>query len=172
VSYRAELVANSVLTAARAADSQITHMKLQKLAYFAHGWHLALTGGDPLIREGIEAWRYGPVVYSIYRAFRDSGKAPITELAPVLIFRDGEVQRETPTIAEEDYASAVINRVWDQYGGYSAEDLSRMTHAPGTPWHRVFTECGGVLDFHADIPDELIRAYFSERLTGAVQQLQ
>ncbi|MBQ1164076.1 DUF4065 domain-containing protein, partial [Streptomyces sp. A73] len=39
--------------------------KLQKLCYFAYGYHLAWEG-RPLFREPFEAWANGPVVYDLY----------------------------------------------------------------------------------------------------------
>ena len=35
--------------------------KLSKLIYIAHGYYLALRGKS-LIKDGIEAWAYGPIV--------------------------------------------------------------------------------------------------------------
>lgn len=45
---------------------RIQAIKLQKLCYFAQGWHLTWLG-DPLFDDEIKAWRYGPVVYTLYR---------------------------------------------------------------------------------------------------------
>lgn len=45
---------------------RIQAIKLQKLCYLAQGWHLTWLG-DPLFDDEIKAWRYGPVVYSLYR---------------------------------------------------------------------------------------------------------
>ena len=36
-------------------------MQVLKLVYYCHAWMLGLYG-RPLIRQPIEAWRYGPVV--------------------------------------------------------------------------------------------------------------
>lgn len=45
---------------------RIQAIKLQKLCYLAQGWHLTWLG-DPLFDDEIKAWRYGPVVYSLYQ---------------------------------------------------------------------------------------------------------
>ena len=34
-------------------------------------------------------------------------------------------------------AIAIIRKVWEIYGKYSAVQLSNMMHAPGTPWDQV-----------------------------------
>jgi len=44
-------------------------MKLQKLVYYAHGWHLALNN-EPLIDEQVECWQYGPVISSLFHEFK------------------------------------------------------------------------------------------------------
>ena len=42
---------------------------------------------------------------------------------------------EEPKIPEcDEFPRKLIRRVWDVYKGYSAIQLSRMTHEPGTPW--------------------------------------
>src|SRR5208282_4587731 len=56
--------------------SRVDPLKLQKLVYFAHGWHLALRD-QPLIDELVEAWDYGPVVPSLYHQFKRYGNQSI-----------------------------------------------------------------------------------------------
>ena len=51
-------------------------MKVQKLVYYAHGWHLGLADA-PLIGELVEAWRWGPVIRSLYAALAEFGNQPI-----------------------------------------------------------------------------------------------
>ena len=47
-------------------------MKVQKLVYFAHGWHLGITK-KPLINEQVEAWPYGAVIPSLYDYLKQWG---------------------------------------------------------------------------------------------------
>jgi uncharacterized phage-associated protein len=58
------------------AGDKMTHMKLQKLVYYAQGLHLAVTG-RPLFEEPIEAWEHGPVCPKLYQEYKGSGKKPI-----------------------------------------------------------------------------------------------
>ncbi|MGR5987198.1 Panacea domain-containing protein [Bacillus sanguinis] len=59
-------------------DRSITHLKLQKLAYYAQAWHLALNGIDqPLFKDKIEAWVHGPVCPSLYSVFKGAGRFEI-----------------------------------------------------------------------------------------------
>lgn len=107
-------------------------MKLQKLAYIAHGWNLAING-EPLISETPEAWDNGPVFRSIWNAIRDFGTVG-TKVVD---------QNKTEMIAAlSPSESSIIDHVWRKYGAYSATDLSRMTHQPNTPWTRAYFTYG------------------------------
>ena len=161
-------VANYFLDHAKQRGEGLTPMKLQKLVYYAHGWHLALKN-EPLIDEQVEAWAYGPVIRSLYREFRRFGNKAITSKA--LRFRrvkdlDGRVLTEsfTPIVSKEDpdgkFTVALLNKVWDVYGKYSAVQLSNKTHEDGTPWKQVFDLNGGELPKRTDIPSEIIKTYF------------
>lgn len=48
---------------------RIQAIKLQKLCYFAQGWSMAWLN-EPLFKDEIRAWKYGPVVYELYRFHR------------------------------------------------------------------------------------------------------
>ena len=77
--YSSEKIANFFLGLAQKEQVELTPLKLQKLLYFAHGWHLVLdSDGDPLLDEDIEAWKYGPVVPSIYHKFKEFRNNPET----------------------------------------------------------------------------------------------
>lgn len=154
--YTANVVAHCFLGMASAARVNICHMKLQKLVYFAHGWCLALTG-SPLIEESVEAWKYGPVISSIYYRFEEFGNTPIdrVRLAP-------EAAREVNTIIrKDDSTTALLQRIWEVYGDFNAIELSKMTHLPGTPWLQV-REGEQTEKANITIPDELIKQYFRE----------
>ena len=48
----------------RDSGDDITHLKLQKLLYYAQAWHLAHTNA-PLFNKEIKAWTHGPVVTTV-----------------------------------------------------------------------------------------------------------
>ncbi|HEX4008059.1 MAG TPA: type II toxin-antitoxin system antitoxin SocA domain-containing protein [Acidobacteriaceae bacterium] len=162
MTFKAAAVANEFLRLSTGEGKEMTPLKLQKLVYFAHGWYLALTG-SALISEPVQAWRYGPVISSLYREFRDYGNEPIVTPAAAFQMRKGKasfiVERLDNSGADEqeiEKARAVIGRVWQQYGGYSAARLSNATHAPGSPWAQVYEEGRK----NVTIPDDKIRTYF------------
>ena len=70
--YDPKAIANYFLDLARAQEKALTPLKIQKLVYFANGWHLAIKG-VPLINEQVEAWRFGPVIPSLYTHFERMG---------------------------------------------------------------------------------------------------
>lgn len=78
--FPAKEIANYFLGIADNNGKPISPMKLLKLVYYAHGWHLALSG-NPLIKENVEAWRFGPVVRCLYDEFKIWGNGPIRKRA-------------------------------------------------------------------------------------------
>ena len=147
----------------------VNPMKVQKLVYFAHGWNLAISD-QPLLRERIEAWKYGPVVPQLYHELKEFGSRPIPVPVTVLRFSGARPVTVTPNIAQDasdDIADTkgLLDRVWEVYGGYSAVKLSNATHVPGSPWDITWKQCGGT--HHAVIDDNLIKEDFKKRLEKA-----
>lgn len=92
-----------LLDVADALGLPLTHMAVHKVAYFAHGWHLAQAGA-PLIAEEFEAWEYGPVLPTVYAAFKDAGRQPVRSRA--VVFNPVTQQRTTAhaSVAQDDAA--------------------------------------------------------------------
>ncbi len=158
-------VANRLLELARERQLPLDPMKVQKLLYYAHGWHLALTG-KPLLDRSVEAWQYGPVLPDVYRAFRQFGAQPITEPARYFAIDGGKLTLRRYAMPasdpDMDYADRILRRILEQYGGYSGIQLSMMTHADGTPWAQVWSENSGKR--YVPIPDADIAAWFKSVL--------
>lgn len=153
-------VANFFIEKAKSRRGRrVDPMKLQKLLYFAHGWHLAVTG-KPLLDEPVEAWQYGPVVSSIYHEFKAHGRDPISE--PAMCLDPETFDYYAPRIPEEALETrAVLERVWKVYGEFSGPQLSTMTHSSDGPWAktRARTLASGI-QRGGDIPNDEIREYF------------
>ena len=167
MAYDAAAIANYFLSLAEQEGKTLDPMKLQKLVYFAHGWHLALKQ-EPLIKERIEAWEYGPVIPTLYHQFKVFGNGPISSRAMVTRFDAGRIALKTPSIEEHQdanttlYAKSLLNRIWEVYGNLSAIQLSNMTHEPGSPWEITWNRNPG--QHHVAIEDQLIRADFERKL--------
>ncbi|MXY86250.1 MAG: DUF4065 domain-containing protein [Chloroflexi bacterium] len=167
MSYPAAAIANSFLDLARAHGKRLTPMQIQKLVYFAHGWHLAYEE-SPLSEEQAQAWRWGPVFPTLYHAVKLWGREPIERdvIAFRLIREDGHhrVEKSVPRVIDGVH-TAFLETIWDAYGEMSGPALSSLSHDIDGPWYRVWHESGGA--HGVIIPDELIQEYFGERLKAA-----
>lgn len=155
--YQPTIIANNFLERAAREGGQLTPMQLIKLVYIAHAFHLG-SGRGPLINEPVEAWKYGPVVKSLYYQVRGYGGDPVTDLlqtGPYAWDRDSHVDPETDRLLEN---------VWRSYGRYDGYRLSDMTHLPGSPWWITWNDQGGRSQISAVIDDNLIRETYESKL--------
>jgi len=152
--YKPSHVANSFLVRANKEGIEIDHLKIQKLVYFFHGWFLAVRN-DPGVGEYFEAWRYGPVLPSLYQAFKTNGSRPIEGYATDLDQETGEY-RALMISSEDKRFTEVFEPVWERYKGLGGLQLSSLTHATGTPW-RLARDRGDVY-----VSNEDIRTYFRD----------
>lgn len=146
--YSAAKVANRMLEIAQTRGEEITPLKMLKLVYIAHGWSFPYMG-SPLLAEPAQAWQYGPVVPSLYRATSRFRAGPITEHIP-----------DTDPQVLSDQAIALIQSVYDSYSRYSGTQLSNMTHMPNTPWSEAWNAGGR----NALIPNDRIAAHYQHLL--------
>ena len=163
--YSTKAIANYFLENRKkfAKKEPITQLKLHKLLYFAHGWHLALTG-KPLIDETLQAWDYGPVAQSIYHEFKHFRNNEITEQALDLQPIEGATFRAfAPTVLADDQDTRdLLDRVIAVYGKYTASQLSAMTHEDNSPWSIARDNNPGVR--FVGIPNEDLRKYFAAKV--------
>ncbi len=159
--YQVEAIANRFLAIARSSGEPLDPMKIQKLVYFAHGWHLGL-GGGPLCADRVEAWRWGPVFPELYHCVKRWGNRAIRKPLEIRDFDGRHYRWTTPEVSgEPDFSRRVIQRVWDVYGHMSGWALSQLTHEKGTPWDKIRASYPGMRD--VEIPNELIQQYFEEK---------
>jgi len=162
--YDAKAIANYFLELAERDDKEISPLKLQKLVYFAHGWHLAIKG-QPLLTDRIEAWEWGPVIPDLYHDLKEFGNGPIKRRILEAI-HSGETRFTivVPTIDRypdseaNAFTKQLLERIWQVYGKFTAIQLSNMTHEDGSPWDRTRREHGPRKN--TDIPDEWIKEDF------------
>ena len=77
----------------------ITHLKLQKILYYAQADYLVENKGIPLFEEPIEAWQYGPVVRSVYDKYKQFGRNPISMLIESINLEDEQKQQTEKTLS-------------------------------------------------------------------------
>lgn len=161
--YDVRAIGNWFLDRAEHDDGeQLTAMKLQKLAYVAHGWHLAFQD-EPLVHDAVEAWQWGPVFRSLYREFRDLGSHPIARRATA--FDGGSLEDKVISISDYDNPEAMnqfLEGVWEVYGQYTAGQLSDITHQPGTPWRQMYERMGNQILPYTIIPNEMIKQHYKK----------
>ncbi|MBF0137457.1 MAG: SocA family protein [Magnetococcales bacterium] len=139
-------VANYFLSLAdEDAGDFISNMKLQKLVYYAQGFHLAMFD-KPLFMEPITAWTHGPVVPLLYQEFKKFGSGPIPRPEEMDFDSFQKEQRKC------------LDEVYNVYGQYDAWKLRNLTHDE-PPWRETYDqEPGGV------IPLEAMKDYFKTQL--------
>lgn len=149
--YDARQIANWFIIRAARDGRTLSVMSLLKLAYIAHGWHLEVYD-RPLFHNRIEAWRYGPVIPDVYRAFRPQGVTPAETLAGL-------------QPVEDETSEEFLEQIYGIYGAMSPFRLSALTHVKDGPWD-IVTRHGGP---YSQIPDELIKLHYVNKRKAAVR---
>jgi uncharacterized phage-associated protein len=126
----ARVVANRLLQLAADDGRSLTPMQVLKLVYIAHGWSLGLAG-RALIDEDVEAWQYGPVIPELYNAMRKFGGGAVQ--GPLAMGWGGRADEL------EQAEASLVDQVYRLYGHMNGVALSRITHAPNTPWAQTYT---------------------------------
>ena len=142
--YNSHLVANFILCQ---KNKTWTPLQINKLVYFCHGWMLGLYGRS-LISEQVEAWEYGPIIPSIYYAFRGNG-------ADIINFHDYFTDTFTDFDSDE---TNVIQQVINEYGDLSESKLVEVAYASDTPWEKYYDETR----WNIVIPDKAIKDHFEK----------
>lgn len=126
----------------------LTHLKIQKLLYYAQGVHLAYTGYE-LFPEEILAWEHGPVIKEVYDTYKPYGNKPIE-------YNWEDDDSEIIDLLNENVQSRnVLETVFDDFGKYSALELRNMTHNE-RPWKN--TNLNSVID------KNIIKDFFKEEI--------
>lgn len=120
----------------------LTPMQIIKLVYLAHAWMLALYR-RPMIRESVEAWKYGPVIPELYEAIKQFRSNPVTHVG-------------CDPVAFDNETMDIIQQVYEQYGHFNGIELSTMTHEKDSPWDIAWKS------EHPVISNDLITHYYQK----------
>ena len=129
------------------AGDTITHLKLQKLIYYAEAWNLVFSNGAPLINEDFEAWVHGPALPSVYAHFSSHGWSPL--------------QADTSEPPPPHQIQRHLDEVWKAYGPYSAKALEEFTHAE-VPWKEARGDLGPLDRSKNPISKQTMKKYYTE----------
>ena len=125
-------LANNFILKALQEKMPLSPMKLQKLIYFTYRDFLQRTNNQ-LFSESISAWKFGPVVESVYHHFSPFGSSSIDKF-----YKDSA--GAVSILSESSGAfGAIIRSVWEKYRFHSGIELSRITHKVGSAWYKAWT---------------------------------
>lgn len=130
-------------------DKELTPLKLQKILYYAQGWYLA-NYGKPLFTDDIQAWKFGPAIYAIYKEYEKYANTEITE----------EVSESDISVIDSN-DQKFLDVVYDAYKQYSATDLINSTHSE-KPWRLTRNGIKSGDSSESIISLQVIKDYFTE----------
>jgi uncharacterized phage-associated protein len=110
--------ANYILTLADRERVNIDPITLQKILFYCQCWSLA--DGQRLFDDRVEAWKHGPVVRGVWKAY--SGASRIQPADNPRYFELSGDRME------------LIESVWRMLKGVHGFTLSEWTHRQGTAW--------------------------------------
>lgn len=133
------------------AGDTISNLKMQKMLYYAQGWHFAHFN-TPLFDDEIEAWKHGPVVRQVYNEFKKYGRDAISfdEL--------DSFDKNTINSDEQEFITFVFKRL----SRISAWELAELTHKE-PPYKDNFVEA-----MNNNIPKDEIKNYFCTKLNEQI----
>lgn len=141
MAYKALDIANKIISKTDLEHGDtISNLKLQKILYYQQGFHLAYFG-TPLFDEDIVAWQYGPVVPSVYQAYKS--------------FESNSISTSKEAISLSDEEEELFNNVYEEYSQFSAVALMKMTHEE-SPWRT--TKINSVIS-----PNKMITFFKTQR---------
>lgn len=108
----------------------ITHLKLQKIVYYAQAWYLAIYQRRLFEDAEFQAWAHGPVSPELFQEYRVYGYQPIPFPEDFDLAEYGRKERD------------FLDQIWSLYGKYDAKYLEALTHKED-PW----------IDARGDLPE-------------------
>lgn len=105
----------------------LTHMKLQKLVYYAQLVSMCWRH-RPIHDDNTYAWQYGPVCRELYRKIKQFGRNEFSldDVRMAEVFKDAK-----PLDGD---SQQIVQKVWDRLKNASAYRLSELTHRPFSAW--------------------------------------
>lgn len=116
-----------------------TQLKLQKLVYLCFADYLCDTG-KKLFSDKIYAFKYGPVVETVYEKYKEYGYKSIEEETTDIDSKNiSEMPAKSRILFAEDGTEKIlsIEKTLKKYGNLSATELVYLTHKQNSPWSRT-----------------------------------
>lgn len=157
-------VANEFINLSAKHSIDLTNMKLVKLIYVAQGLSLSLLDRPIFNDDEIQAWKYGPVIPSIYHEFKHCKSDPITSKSLILDGNWG--QSSEPKLTDPD-DKKIVELTWNLYKDTPANELVSSTHRPGTPWSLTY-----INGENRTIDNRLIKKYYDQFVINLKKHLK
>lgn len=134
-----------------------TQLKLQKLVYICFAEYLCDTGKE-LFTDTIYAFKYGPVVDTVYKRYKEYGYKPIEEEKEDIDTTVSEMPAKSRIMFAEYGTEKIISidNTLKKYGQLTARQLVELTHKEYTPW--TMTRKGNWI-FYSEIKPDIIKKY-------------
>lgn len=149
--YTAETIAKWLLS-----QEQMSPKKLQKMLYYCYVWTLTLSNEkedgirNTLFDEDFKAWVHGPVIPSIYHAYKDHGYSDIPKIDEQINIEDAEVLE-------------ILQQVFEEYGSFSGNELESISHQED-PWQITRGDRDTYEACNEVITDQLMFDYYIQRV--------
>lgn len=147
--------------------NDLTLLRLVKYVYIAYGFALAILDRVIIDKrfDKVEAWKYGPVIPSVYHSFKHNKNNPITGKSSILIYEEntGEMDFKEPEITDPEI-KALLDFVWERYDSKDISELIDLLHKDGTPWKYCYQPGKNV-----EIHDELTKLYYNSIVQNALK---
>ena len=133
--------------------SELTPKKLQKLVYYSYSWFIALNNENAddissvLFDETPKAWIHGPVFKTLYNEYRSFNWHEVPK---------NEINMEF----ENDEIIPFLDKIYEEYGKYDADQLEYMTHQE-LPWKNARKGMSALDYYDKDISKKDIFIYFN-----------
>ena len=139
--YDIRAIGNWVLDYLSELHLSASNMSLNKLLYFIFERSI-IERGILLTPARVEAWDHGPVFREIYHAVKNNDDNPISTRIPKYSIRDRELIEAREQFDLEDIV--FFRSVIDDYKGFTASRLRRISHRVDGPWERVWRSANPV----------------------------
>lgn len=135
--------------------NELTHLKLQKLAYYCYGISLAKGFENYFENFTFEPWKHGPVSREIYDEFKSYGSNNIDKK-----------QIEHPKFKVPEEVESLLLKVLYLYGSLSPWKIRQQSHLE-EPWKKSFSNGDFVID-NSEIMNSFFQKYFQpgKRIKG------
>lgn len=123
---RAIDIAHYIINYCNNIGRKITNLQLQKILYFCWIDYYKETGKE-LFYDNFLAYKFGPVIYDVYRENRKFGAEPI-------IYESNDIEKKI------DCDFTILNSAIDKYSKMSAYELVEKSHKENGAWYEIYKD--------------------------------